>query len=166
MTADGSLAANSGVGSGRKAPSTTRIFPGCSGLNWRYVPVASRRLPRLKPSTIEPSRSCTPSPSGSQQWISPPASTRPTRMAPSSREAAPSVYAVPGGAVELARRIEDLIVGKPGAFGVYARNLATNETVAVNADVVRPAESSVKTCILVHYADLVRTGALDPTARV
>jgi len=41
--------------------------------------------------------------------------------------------------------VERLIAGLPGVFGVYARNLSTDETVAVDADGVMPAESAAKT---------------------
>lgn len=55
---------------------------------------------------------------------------------------------------------------RPGTFGIYARNLTTNETVGVNADLVMNAQSTAKTFILVHYAGLVRAGALDPAHRI
>jgi beta-lactamase class A len=66
----------------------------------------------------------------------------------------------------LADAIADVIAGKPGAFGIYARNLGTDEIVAIDADRIFPAESAVKTCILVHFSRLVASGAVDPTRRV
>jgi beta-lactamase class A len=66
----------------------------------------------------------------------------------------------------LADGIADVISGRPGVFGVYARNLGTNETIAINADRIFPAESTVKTCILVHYSRLVASGTVDPASRV
>ncbi|MDQ1379884.1 MAG: beta-lactamase class, partial [Actinomycetota bacterium] len=54
----------------------------------------------------------------------------------------------------------------PGTFGVYARNLTTGDTVAINEDQVFPAESTVKTAIFLHYERGVDTGALDPSQRV
>src|SRR4051794_41308797 len=56
--------------------------------------------------------------------------------------------------------------GKPGRFGIYARNLRTDETVAINADEVMSAESAAKTFVLLYYFQLVDKGAVDPTARV
>jgi beta-lactamase class A len=66
----------------------------------------------------------------------------------------------------LADSIEGVISGQPGVFGVYARNLVTAETVAINADAILPAESAAKTFILVHYSRLVTSGAIDPATRV
>jgi beta-lactamase class A len=66
----------------------------------------------------------------------------------------------------LAGNIADVISGQPGVFGVYARNLGTGETIAINADRILPAESAAKTFVLVHYSRLVMSGAVDPTSRV
>jgi beta-lactamase class A len=66
----------------------------------------------------------------------------------------------------LADSIADVTSGKPGVFGVYARNLGTDETVAINADRIFPAESAAKTFILVHYSRLVAAGTVDPKSRV
>jgi beta-lactamase class A len=66
----------------------------------------------------------------------------------------------------LTQDLEDVLDGRPGVFGVYARNLTTGDTVVVNDDRVFPAESSVKTAILVHYERCVDAGALDPRRRV
>ena len=66
----------------------------------------------------------------------------------------------------LATRIEAALDGRPGVFGVYARNLNTGETVEINADRVFPAESAAKSFILVYYSRLVASGAIDPTMRV
>jgi beta-lactamase class A len=66
----------------------------------------------------------------------------------------------------LASAVEAALAGKPGKFGVYARNLVTSDTVEINADQVFPAESAVKTCILVYYSRLVASGAIDPNQRV
>jgi beta-lactamase class A len=80
------------------------------------------------------------------------------------------VHAVRAGVqtwrVALADEIRGAISGRPGLFGVYARNLGTNEIVEIDADRVQHAESAAKTFILVHYARLVASGAIDPTARV
>lgn len=45
----------------------------------------------------------------------------------------------------LADSVADVISGQPGVFGVYARNLATGETIAIDADRILPAESAAKT---------------------
>jgi beta-lactamase class A len=66
----------------------------------------------------------------------------------------------------LADDVRNAISGQPGVFGVYARNLGTDEVVQVDADRVLNAESTIKTCILVHYSRLVASGAVDPTTRV
>jgi beta-lactamase class A len=66
----------------------------------------------------------------------------------------------------LADGIADVISWQPGVFGVYARNLGTGETIAIDADRILPAESAAKTFILVHYSRLVTSGAVDPTGRV
>jgi beta-lactamase class A len=71
-----------------------------------------------------------------------------------------------GAHVSLAGSIEQVVSGRPGTFGVYARNLGTDETVAINADRIFPAESAAKTFILVYYSELVASGAVDPTDRV
>jgi len=68
--------------------------------------------------------------------------------------------------VILAEQVRGLVGSRPGTFGVYARNLATDETISVHADRVLPAESAAKTFILIHYSPLVRAGTVDPTTRV
>jgi beta-lactamase class A len=68
--------------------------------------------------------------------------------------------------VTLEADVEAVVKDRPGTFGVYARNLATGETVGVNADRVLPTESTAKTFILVHYAGLVTAGSLDPARRI
>jgi beta-lactamase class A len=68
--------------------------------------------------------------------------------------------------LSLATTIEDAIAGKPGVFGIYARNLSTGETIDINADRILPAESAAKSFILVYYSQLVTSGAVDPTLRV
>ena len=64
----------------------------------------------------------------------------------------------------LADRVEKVFTGRPGAFGVYARNLGTGETVAIHADRVLPAESAAKTFVLVYFSRLrlERTTGLEP----
>jgi beta-lactamase class A len=66
----------------------------------------------------------------------------------------------------LADEVRDAISVQPGVFGFYARNLGTDEVVAIDADLVLRAESAIKTCILVHYSRLVASGVVDPAARV
>ncbi len=62
--------------------------------------------------------------------------------------------------------VASVLDGRPGEFGIYARNLHTGETVEIHADRVMPAESTVKTAILLHYERAVNAGKLDPTRRV
>jgi beta-lactamase class A len=68
--------------------------------------------------------------------------------------------------VGLGQQVEGLITGRDGVFGVYARNLGTDETIAINADRIFPAESTAKTFVLVYYGQLVASGAVDPSTRV
>ena len=69
-------------------------------------------------------------------------------------------------AVPLEDDVRSIVAGRPGEFGVYARNLGTGDTVEIDAGTVRPTESAAKTFILVHYTSLVTAGTLDPTRRV
>jgi beta-lactamase class A len=68
--------------------------------------------------------------------------------------------------VQLEADVRSILAGRPGTFGIYARNLGTAETVAINADRVLPTESAAKTFMLVHYSALVTEGTLDPTRRI
>jgi beta-lactamase class A len=68
--------------------------------------------------------------------------------------------------MSLTTEVEDAIDGKPGVFGVYARNLSTGETIEVNADHILPAESAAKIFILVYYSQLIASGEVDPTTRI
>jgi beta-lactamase class A len=54
--------------------------------------------------------------------------------------------------MSLASAIEGAIDGKPGEFGIYARNLNTGATIDINADQVFPAESAAKSFILLYYS--------------
>ena len=44
-------------------------------------------------------------------------------------------------AMPLTDSVAAVLAGRPGRFGVYARNLFTNEIVAINANDVMPAEA-------------------------
>jgi beta-lactamase class A len=66
----------------------------------------------------------------------------------------------------LAEGVTGVLHGRPGEFGVYARNLMTDEVVAIGGDRVLPAESTVKTAILLHYERCIGAGTLDPKQRV
>jgi len=68
--------------------------------------------------------------------------------------------------VTLEVQVRELVAGRAGTWGVYARNLGTDETVAIDADVVMPAQSSVKTCVLLTYEHGVDEGTVDPDRRV
>ncbi len=59
-----------------------------------------------------------------------------------------------------------VLAGRPGRYGVYARNLATSEVVAIDAATVMSAESAVKTSILLHYEREVDAGQVDPKQRI
>jgi beta-lactamase class A len=69
-------------------------------------------------------------------------------------------------AVTLETDVRAIVSRRPGTFGVYARNLATNQTVGVNAEAVLPTESTAKTFILIHYAALVAAEEIDADRRV
>lgn len=68
--------------------------------------------------------------------------------------------------MSLTDAVTAVLADRPGRFGVYARNLSTHEVVAIDADDVMPAESAVKTAILVHYEREVDGGRLDSQQRV
>ena len=53
-----------------------------------------------------------------------------------------------------------------GTWGVYARHLDTGETVAIRADEVMPAQSSVKVCVLLAYTKRIRLGNDERDRRV
>jgi beta-lactamase class A len=59
-----------------------------------------------------------------------------------------------------------LLADEQGTFGVYARNLTTDEVASFAADRVMDTASAAKVFILVHYAKLVSAGTLDPHERV
>ena len=66
----------------------------------------------------------------------------------------------------LTDRVGAIVRGRPGIYGIYARNLTTDETIDVDADRVMPTESAAKTFVLLHYRRLVTAGVVDPTRRV
>jgi beta-lactamase class A len=66
----------------------------------------------------------------------------------------------------LTNDLRSLLEGRTGTFGVYARNLDTNEIGGVGADRVMDTASAAKTFALVHYSRLVESGARDPARRV
>ena len=66
----------------------------------------------------------------------------------------------------LTDRAEALLDNRSGVVGLYARNLVSNETVAVGESGPMLAESAAKTFILVHYSQLVGEGTVDPLSQV
>jgi hypothetical protein len=48
------------------------------------------------------------------------------------------------------QQIRDMLAEAPGTFGIYARNLGTDETVDMNADRVMNTESAAKIFILLY----------------
>jgi beta-lactamase class A len=62
--------------------------------------------------------------------------------------------------------VTSVLAGRTGRFGIYARNLTTDEIVAIDADRVMPAESAVKTAVLLHYEREVDAVRVDPSRRV
>jgi beta-lactamase family protein len=68
--------------------------------------------------------------------------------------------------VTLHDELRTLIDGRAGTWGVYARHLDTGETVAIRANDVMPAQSSVKVCVLLTYTKTIRLGRDDRHRRV
>lgn len=62
--------------------------------------------------------------------------------------------------------VQGILAPLPGVFGVFARNLDTDEVVEVNGVQVLPTESAAKTFVLLHYARLVAAGDCDPSTQV
>ena len=62
--------------------------------------------------------------------------------------------------------LRTMIDGRAGTWGVYARHLDTGETVAIRADEVMPAQSSVKVCVLLAYTKRIRLGDDERDRRV
>lgn len=60
--------------------------------------------------------------------------------------------------VAVADELRTMIDGRAGTWGVYARHLHTGETVAIRANEVMPAQSSVKVCVLLAYTKTIRLG--------
>ncbi len=59
-----------------------------------------------------------------------------------------------------------MIDARPGTWAVYARHLGTGETVAIRADEVMPAQSSVKVSVLLAYTKSIRLGHDERDRRV
>jgi len=70
------------------------------------------------------------------------------------------------GDVGLSGDIERILRPLEGHFGVYARNLGTDEVVEVNAGEILVTESAAKTFVLLHYDRVVASGTCDPSERV
>src|SRR5262245_32040033 len=68
--------------------------------------------------------------------------------------------------MSLSGTVSAIVDGRPGSWGVYARNLDTGEVVAIDERTERRTESSGKQFVLVTYASLVASGELDPAHRV
>lgn len=68
--------------------------------------------------------------------------------------------------MSIQQQVRDVLAEQPGTFGVYARNLGTDETVDVHADRVMSTESAAKVFILLYYRQLVTSGACDPDQRI
>jgi beta-lactamase class A len=62
--------------------------------------------------------------------------------------------------------VRQILEGRPGMFGVFARNLTTGETVDVDGSRPMDTASGAKQFILVTYAEQVAAGTLDPATRV
>ena len=60
--------------------------------------------------------------------------------------------------VTLDNELRSILDARAGVWGLYARRLDTNETVAIRAEEVMPAQSSVKVCVLLTYSRRVARG--------
>jgi hypothetical protein len=58
----------------------------------------------------------------------------------------------------LAAKLQNVVRGFRGEVGIYARNLRTGATVAINADTVFPTASMIKVPILLTLYDRVHRG--------
>jgi hypothetical protein len=58
--------------------------------------------------------------------------------------------------VGLENDLRALLTTRAGSWAVYARHLNTGETIAIRADEVMPAQSSLKVCVLLAYAKRIR----------
>lgn len=56
----------------------------------------------------------------------------------------------PSETMSTQQQIRDMLAEAPGTFGIYARNLGTDETVDMNADRVMNTESAAKIFILLY----------------
>jgi beta-lactamase class A len=68
--------------------------------------------------------------------------------------------------VALQDTLRTMIDGRAGTWGLYARHLGTGETVAIRADEVMPAQSSVKVSVLLAYTNSIRLGNDERDRRV
>jgi hypothetical protein len=68
--------------------------------------------------------------------------------------------------VDLEDELRAILDSRSGTWGVYARHLNTGETVAIRADDVLPAQSSLKAGVLLTYTKRVRLGLDDANRRV
>lgn len=68
--------------------------------------------------------------------------------------------------VGLEHDLRAMLATRAGTWGVYARHLDTGETVAIRADEVMPAQSSVKVCVLLAYTKRIRLGNDERDRRV
>jgi beta-lactamase class A len=68
--------------------------------------------------------------------------------------------------VDLEDDLRALLDTRSGTWGVYARHLDTGETVAIGADDVLPAQSSLKAGVLLAYTKRIRLGLDDADRRV
>jgi beta-lactamase class A len=54
--------------------------------------------------------------------------------------------------------LRTMLDSRAGRWGVFARHLVTGETLAIRADEVMPAQSSLKVCVLLTYTKTIRLG--------
>ena len=66
----------------------------------------------------------------------------------------------------LSADLRSLLEGRTGTFGVYARNLETNEVGGFGADRIMDTASAAKIFVLLHYSRLVDAGSCDPHRRI
>src|SRR5512134_566513 len=70
------------------------------------------------------------------------------------------------GATDLDARVQALATAFPGEIGVFAKNLNTGQTIAINADTRFPTASVIKLAVLVEAFHQIAEGKLSPGTKV
>lgn len=71
-----------------------------------------------------------------------------------------------GGSTDLDARVQALATAFPGEMGVFARNLNTGQTIAINADTRFPTASVIKLAVLVEAFHQIAEGKISPDTKI